>query len=56
MNINWRKVLIGAERVIRIIRKSLPITESTNIHGKHHKGDHSHNNNRNKKEMKHDFH
>ncbi len=36
MNINWRKVLGVAEKVIHVIKEELTPTERENTHGKHH--------------------
>ena len=56
MNINWKKVLKVAERIIHIVRNSIPSTERDDIHGKHHKGNYSNNRHRNKKEVKDGLH
>jgi len=49
MNINWRKVLGVAEKVIHVINESISPTERENRHGKHHSNNHSDYNNSNKK-------
>ena len=56
MNINWRKVLKVAGKIIRIVHNNLPSTERENIHGKHHSNNHSDRSHHNKKKVKHDIH
>ena len=45
MNINWRKVLGVAEKIIHIIKEELTPTEGENTHGKHDSSNNSDNSN-----------
>ncbi len=57
MNINWRKVLGVAEKVIHVIKEELAPTEREETHGKHDSDNNSGNRNHHQKgEVKDDLH